>query len=295
MYNEINCIEVLGNTGLANCKDNLGYDAKLLWTTANFEFANEAAAILEANYEDAINAGTMFPMPLFKEVEPTLEDDVEQETATGASLFVREGKYGGIGRFETAICNLANLRTFNEAVGRAFIITSNGKIYGTSPDGVKFRGFDLSKFHVSYLKGTDGSTVRWVEIRYQFEDPTQMGDYAAVPTLDWNPLSLAGVVDVTLTLDSSAEGLVVASVVRNCDGEVVTGLVVGDWTMLASDGETEMLPGDDYAEAPNGTYSFTFTTPVLPADDYTLDLKTPSAQTTGGYESAAPVSWTISA
>jgi hypothetical protein len=291
-YNELNCVAVLGNTGLANCKDNLGYDAKLLWTTKSFEFASEADAEDESKYEDAINAGSMYPMPLFKEVEPTLEDDVEQETATGASLFVREGKYGGIGRFETAQCNLANLRTFNEVDGRAFIITSNGKIFGTSPDGVKFRGFDLSKFHVSYQKGTDGSTVRWTEIRYQFEDPTQMGDYGAIPQLTWNPLNLAGVVDCTVTVNGTPTTTeLVVDVARNCDGEVVTGLVIGDFIVLDSTGNTETP--DTVTESPNGTYTFDYTGTPLTVDSYTVNLKDPADQTTGGYESATAASFSI--
>ena len=150
-YNAPSCVAVLGKTGLSNCKDELTYDAMLVWTTLAFQFASESAAELEANWIAGINLGTVFPHPIFDEVEPAIEDDVEQETGIGASLFVREGKYGGIGRAITALCNLANLRTFNEVTGRAFIVTGNGKIYGTSPDGAIFRGFQLSKFLMTFL------------------------------------------------------------------------------------------------------------------------------------------------
>jgi len=296
-YNAVNCIATLANTGLSNCLDNLGYDAMLLWTTESFEIASEAASLLEATYVDAIDAGTVYPMPIFDEIEPAIEDDVEQELATGVSLFVREGKYGGIGRFRTALCTLPNLRAFNEVQGRAFIVTGNGKIFGTSPDGVKFKGFLLSKFHVSGLKGTDGTTKRMVELRYQFKNITEMADFPAVPAITaWDPLTLTGVVDVTVAeVGTSAEGLVVVSVTRNCDGEAVTGLVEGDFTLLASDGTTEMLASDGFTDNSDGTYDFVFDTPALPADDYTINLKTPAAQTTGGYESAVVVSFTIAA
>ncbi len=294
-YNDISCIANLGATGLASCKDNLGYDAMLIFTTLAYEFSTESSAETLADWQTGIDAKTVFPFPLLVEVEPALEDDVEQELATGISLFVREGKYGGIGRFETAICNIANLRTFNEAVGRAFIVTSNGKIYGTSPDGVKFKGFKLSKFHVSFLKGTDGSTVRWVELRYQFALPTEMGDFPAVPQTTWDPLTLVGLFPITLLEnDAAVEGLVVVSVTKDCDGTVITGLVEGDFTILASDGTTEMLASDGFTDNADGTYDFVFTTPVLPADTYTVNLKTAAAQTTGGYEPGTADSFTIS-
>lgn len=296
-YNEINCVASLSNTGLSNCLDNLGYDAMLLWTADSFEIANEAAALLEATYVDAVDAKNMYPFKIFDEVEPAIEDDVEQELATGVSLFVREGKYGGVGRFEMSLCDLPKYRTFNEVQGRAFIVTGNGKIYGTSPDGAKFKGFKLSKLHISGLKGTDGSTVRFVEVRYQFKSPSEMSDFPAVPNIgtDWDPLTLTGIVDVTVTVESSAEGSVVLKVIRDCDGETVDGLVVGDFTILASDGTTEMLPGDGFTDNGDGTYTFVFTTPVLPADDYTANLTTPAAQTTGGYEGGSAASFNIPA
>lgn len=268
-------------------------DTMLLWTPESFSFASEAAALLEANYLTAINAKNMYPTPMFDEVEPTLEDDVEQEFASGIKILVREGKYGGTGKFRFALCNLADLRTFNDVAGRAFIVTGNGKIYGTSPDGAIFKGFKLSQFHVSMLKGTDGSTHRMVELRYQFRTPSEMGDYAAVPALTWDPLDLTGIVNVTVAVDSSAAGLVVLSVTRNCDGETVDGLVEADFTMLASDGTTQMLLSDGFTDNGDGTYDFVFDTPALPADTYSVNLKAPSAQTTGQYEDATAASFTI--
>jgi len=293
-YNVKSCIATLGNTGLSNCLDNLGMDAMLVWTKESFEFANEAAAILEANWDSAINDQDIYPFPLFDAVEPAIEDNVKQDLPSGVSLFVREGKYGGKGTFQIALCNLAALRTFNEVQGRAFIVTGDGQVFGTSPDGAKFKGFKLSEFHVSKLGGTDGTTKRMVELDYQFKLPTEMADYPAVPVLDWDPLQLTGILDVTLTVTSSAEGSVVVNVTRDCDGENVTGLVIGDFLVLASDGTTEMTP-DSFGESGGGTYVLTYSAPVLPADTYTINLATPANQTTGGYEGGTIVSFTISA
>ena len=293
-YNVETCIANLLNTGPSACKGKLGVDAILLWTSESFEIANEAAALLEATYVDAIDAETMYPLKQFDEVEPSIEDDVEQELATGVTLFVREGKYGGIGRFELDLCSLPKYRTFNEIAGRVFIVTANGKIYGTSPDGVKFKGFKLSKFHVSKLGGTDGSTNRMVDVRYQFKNPTEMADFPAVPNIgtDWDPLSLQGLIDVTVaTTGTPSTTELIVSVTSDCDGEAVTGFVIGDFIVLDSGGATETP--DTVTDNGDGTYTFDYTGTPLTVDTYTVNLKTATAQTTGGYAPGTAASFEL--
>ena len=298
-YNSPSCVADLGNTGLSNCLDELTYTSRLIWTVESFEFADEASAQAEADWEAAINDKNIYPFPAFDEVEPNMEDNQKQDFSTGISLLIREGKYGEKGHFETALCTLPNLRTFNNVKGRAFIVTDNGKVWGTSPDGVKFKGFLLSEFFVGSLKSVDGSTKRMVTLDYQFKNINEMADYPAVPVLTWDPNDLSGIVNVVVAVESSAEGSVVVSVTRLCDNETVDGLVAtpgtGDFTMLASDGTTQMLPADDFADNGDGTYTFTFDTPALPADDYTVNLLAPSAQQTGGYESTGSDTFNIPA
>ena len=294
-YNDNSCAASKGNTQLSQCLDDLGYDYILMWSAEDYEIDTEANSKLEATYVDDIDAKNLYPFPAFEEIEPNEEDDVRQELATGLSIFIREGKYGGMGRLRVPACNLEALRSFNSLKGRAFIITSNGKIMGTSPDDTVFKGFELSDLRVSKIKGTDGSTARFVEVYYQLKNPNEMGDYLAIPEItSWDPTTLKGLLNVTLTVDSSAEGSVVVSVASDCDSEAIEGLVEGDFTILASDGTTEMLAADDFADNNDGTYTFTFTTPVLPADTYTVNLKTAANQTTGGYDPGTAASFTIS-
>lgn len=296
-YNNNSCVASLSNTGLSGCLDNLGYDARLIWTPLSFEIDTETNAKLQATWTDGIDAKNIYPFPIHDEIEPAIEDNVEEDLPTGVSLFVREGKYGGIGRFQGALCDIIKLRTFNNVSGRAFIITNDGSIWGTSPDGTKLKGFLLSKLFFTGLGGSDGSTTRKFSMYYQFKNPSELFDYAAAilhGNLSWSPLDLVGLMDVTVAVESSAAGSVTVSVTKDCDGEAIDGLVVGDFTMLASDGTTEMLPGDGFADNGDGTYTFTFTTPVLPADTYTVNLKTPTTQTTGGYEAGTADSFVIS-
>lgn len=291
-YNDVSCIATLNNTGLANCDNNLGADAKILYTKDSFSFASEADAEDESKYTDAINAKNMFPFPLFVEVEPALEDDVIETTNLGFNLFVREGKYGGKGRYELAACNMPKLRTFNEVLGRAFIITSNGKVYGTSPDGVEFKGFKLSEFRQSGFGPADGSIKRKATLTYQFNSPSEMFDYPAIPTLTWDPLQLSGLIDVTVAVPVGfTASSVIVTVTRTCDLEVVTGLVEADFIMLDFSGTT-VLPATTFTDNADGSYTFDFGAP-LASEAHTVTLKTAANQTTGGYESTGAASFTI--
>lgn len=293
-YNDNSCVANLAVTGLSGCKDNLGYDAMLLWTNDSFEIDTEANAKLQATYQTAINAKNMYPMPIFDQVENTVEDTVKQDLPSGVSLVVREGKYGGIGSFQGALCNLPNLRTFNEVSGRAFIVTSNGKIWGTSPDGVKFKGFTLSEFHVSMLKGTDGTTKRFVELEYQMKNTTEMADYPAVPFITtWDALSaLVGLYPVTVTvIGTPTTTELIVSVARDCDGDAVEGLVIGDFVVLDSGAATETP--DTVTDNGDGTYTFDYTGTPLTVDTYTVNLKTAATQTTGGYEPGTAASFEL--
>lgn len=281
-YNEVNCTQVLGNTGQALCTNNLGADAKLLITLDSFSFASLADAQNQSKYQDAINERVMFPFPLFKGVEPAIEDDTVETTGMGFRLFVREGKYGGIGRYQLAACNLPKLRTFNNVKLRAFIITLNDKIYGTSPDGVEFKGFKLSNLVQSGFKGTDGTEQRKTQLAYQFASPSEMFDFPAIPQLTWSPLQLTGLIDVTVTASDFANPTVTVSVIRKCDLEPVSGLVEGDFTVLDSSG-VEQLPSDNFVDNGGGIYSFTFNS--LATDLYSVNLKNPADQLTGGYQS----------
>jgi hypothetical protein len=293
-YNDLTCITDVQNTGLANCLDNLGYDAKLLVTLDSFSFASETDAENQTKYQDAINARTMFPFPLFEEVEPALEDNVVQETGIGLRIFVREGKYGGTGRYRIAMCNLIKLRSFNDITNlRAFIITGNDKVYGTSPDGVIFKGFSLSYFFQSGLNMPDGTVARMAALDYQMKSPSEMFDYGAVPQLTWSPLAeLRGLIDVTVTVPAGFTATnVVVNVARDCDGEAVTGLVEGDFTMLDASGTT-VLPATSFTDNADGTYTFTFAV-ALASEAHTVNLKSAATQTTGGYGPGTAASFTI--
>ncbi len=292
-YNASTCSASKGNTGLSECLDDFGYDFMVIHTPTSYEIDTESNAKLEATWLTAINAKNNSPFPNFDVVEDTSEDDVVQELPSGVKFQVREGKYGGKGSFRVALCDLAALRTYNNLKGRIFIVTSDGAILGTSPDGIIFKGFLLSEFKVGKLGQTDGTTERMVSLDYQLASPAEFADFPAWFTPTWNAQALVGIKDVDVAVDSSAEGLVVVSVTGDCDGDGIEGLVEADFLMF-NDALATVLPADTFTDNNDGTYDFVFTTPVLPATGYSVNLKTPALQTTGGYESSGADTFTIS-
>lgn len=288
-YNVTNCVAALGTTGLSNCLDNLGYDIRLIWSSNTYSIADQTTAETLSTWTDDIDAKNVYPLPLFDEIEPAIEDNVEQDLATGVKLFVREGKYGGIGRYQGALCDIARLRTFNNVSGRAFIVTSNGQIWGTSPDGTVFKGFTLSELFFTGLGGTDGSTKRFFSINYQMKNPTEMFDFPAVINPTWSPLDLTGLIGVTVTVVGvpTASELIV-NVARDCDGEAVDGLVEADFVIL--DAVPAAQPTTGFTDNDDGTYTFTFAADL---ETGTVNLAAPTVQTTGGYQAGAAAAFTI--
>ena len=291
-YNQLTCTSSFGKTGLACGSENLGYYQKLLYAIDSFEINTQANSMLEATWQDAIDAEEVFPFKNFKQVEPSPEENVREEFSTGGTVFVRQGKYRETGMVGMAILEMQEHLKFNNRKGRTFIVTSNGYILGYTLDGVKFKPFNLDSLEVSNMGGTDGSTTRKVSTYYSLENPDEQGAYlVAVKPTAFNPLDLEGLLNVDITEDDEATtSLVTFTVLTSCDGEGVTGLVEADFLFLdaAGDAQTDQT----FAEDGSGTYHFSSTAAAVTG---TIDLDTPENQTTGGYYSTGEDSFTIGA
>lgn len=282
-YNQLSSLATLGNSGRTGATENLGYFAKLLWCKPDFEISSEANALLEATWQDAINLKQVYPFPMFSKVENSDEDDVKESFPTGQEVFVREGKIRETGHVNLALMALQNLRTFNNVQGKLALVTSNGYIVMYSPDGTKAKGFSLQNFHVGGIGKTDGSNQRMTPISWGLADPTEVLDYGVAIKPSWNPLELEGLLDVVITLTSSATAsLCQFTVTRQCDGEGVDGLVQADFSFLKNAGTAQDGAGLAFVEIGQGEYKFTATASLV---DGTINLKDPDLQTTGGYES----------
>jgi hypothetical protein len=289
MYNQLSSLATLGNTGRTGTTENLGYWAKILWVKPDFEIATEAAALLEATWVDAVDLFQVYPFPYFEQVENQDEDDVKESLPTGLDVFIREGKIKEMGSTNLSLMTLQNLRTFNNVKGSIILISSNGYIMGYSPDGVKLKGFTLQNFHVGGIGKTDGTTQRRTPVSWGISDSAQVLDYGVAIKPTWNPLDLEGILDVDIAVQTDTNALCEFTVKRTCDGEGVDGLVAADFNFLVTAGTAQT--GSTFAEVGNGAYKYTSSGTTFTTG--TIDLKLPSAQTTGGYESTGAATFTV--
>lgn len=281
-YNQLNCAVTLKNTGLACASEDLGYFQKWIWMKEDFEFATQSSAEDWDDWQTAINEKNIYPFKSVISVENATEEDVMEELPTGVSLFVREGKFRESGYVNMALCEMIAHRSFNGKKGRLAFATSNGYIVLYSPDTIKAKGFSYDNLRIGLQGPTDGSTQRKTKMYCSLSDPNEMGDYIVAIKPTWNPLDLEGVVDVDLALvGSTTASLVKFTVKRTCDNEAVLGLVAGDFDFLVTAGSAQTaVPG--FAENGVGEYQYSASATIAAG---TLKLKSPSLQTTGGYES----------
>jgi hypothetical protein len=287
MYNQLSSLATLGNTGKSGASEKLQYFAKVLWVKPDFVIATEAAALLEATYVDATDLHQMYPFPVFEKVENQDEENVKETFPTGLEVFVREGKLRETGYVNLSMMNMQNLRTFNGVQGKIILITADGRIVGYSPDGTTMTGFTLQSFHVGGIGKTDGSTQRQTPISWGLANPLEVLDYGVTVKPTWNPLDLEGVHDVDIAVQSDTASLMEFTVKRTMDGEGVDGLVAADFTFIVTAGSAQTAT---WAEVGNGAYKYTASATIATG---TINLKSPSAQITGGYESTGPGTVTV--
>lgn len=289
-YNQIACTSDYGKTGLACGTENLEYFQKVIFTTEDFEIDTQANAMLEATWQDGIDAQTVFPFKNFVEIENSNEDAVTEELATGVVVFVRDGKYRETGKVAMALCEMIQHKKFTNKKGRLFLVTANGYLLGYSPDGVKLKGFSLDTLQISNLGATDGSTQRRINVYYSLSTPSEMGeDIAAIKPIAFNPLDLEGLLNVDVEVSGSpTDSLVTFTVKTTCDQDGVAGLVEGDFDFLVAAGTAQT--GQTFGETGLGVYTFTSSAATVTG---TIDLKDPEDQTTGGYFSTGEATVTV--
>lgn len=288
-FNQITCSSDYGYTGLACGTENLGYIQKIIFAKDDFDFDTQTDAETQADWQTAINAQNIFPFKNFTQVEPSNEDNVTEELATGVAVFVRDGKYRETGYVNMSVHEMRQHRKFNNKSGRVFLVTSNGYIIAYSADDTKVKGFSLDTLQIGGIGTTDGSQQRRTSIYYGLADPSQINDYGVAIKPTWNPLDLEGLVLVDVdTSGTPATDELIVEVSRQADDETVTGLVATDFTVLDAAGDTQAI--DTATDNGDGTYTLAPTTTFATG---TVNLKTPANQTTGGYISSGTASFTI--
>jgi hypothetical protein len=286
------------NTHAPKCQGNYGRDIFPIIVPATFSIATEATAMTAAAWTAPIKAALtsrIYPFPKFFKFVPSQAEYVYAQSDFGDQSPVRPGYPSGIAHYQNlSPCFRRKLAAFNDQDWRVYWVTEFGFIRGKSTNGTLFEPFKLF-YNVENDMPAVGDEPRMTPIRIFNKDVTEWNEYGAVikPTA-FDARDLAGLLDVTVAVFSSAAALVVVDVQASCSDTPIAGLVVGDFVVYNSALAAQPLTSATESSTIPGRYSLVITTP-LGAGTYTVNLKTPAAMTTLGYESEAAISFIIPA
>lgn len=293
--------------GCATTKENVGFekiciDMALIKghiiTPGDFEFTNVTTALTQAGWSTAIQANwadRIVPFPPVKMVEDVAEETIYEDLATGVE-FVREGKRAYRLTHSGTLEFTKKARSFNGSGDRIFFIDTEGRVIGTSDDGVNFRGFSLDLLHVEKMKLNDGSVGAKTNVYVVFEDGNELDDRGLSIKPSWNPLRLKSLIDITLTESgTSTTSLITVKVDTTHSNQVqggnpVYGLLITDFKVLSAAGVSQSFTFEDNED---GTYALAFTIP-LTAGTYSVSMVNAWDMTSLGYEGANTLSIILS-
>lgn len=295
---EITCNTGGSNTGRPKCRGNYGRDYFYILVPPSAEIADQSTAETESTWTDAIEndeASRWYPLPPFYRYEPSREDFVYSQGDFGKKVPVRAGHPDGIAYYERLpICFTKSLRDFNDQVWKAYVVTEEGYIKGYSEAGTKFEPMNVFVHFEEEMPAT-ADEVSLVKLRIYLTEAWQWHDYGAViyppgAATSWDPRDLEGLLDVDVTINSSAADSLVVDVAATCDDQAITGLVAADFTVLDGSDETQAIDSVTESSTVDGRYTLTPSTTFAAG---TVNLKEPSAMTTDGYQTGSAASLTI--
>jgi hypothetical protein len=296
-YTEI-CSTGGANTHTPKCQGNYGRDIFPIIVPATFSIATESTAMTAAAWTAPIKAALtsrIYPFPKFFKFAPSQAEYVYAQSDFGDQSPVRPGYPSGIAHYQNlSPCFRRKLAAFNDQDWRVYWVTEFGYIRGKSTDGIKFEPFKLF-YNVENDMPAVGDEPRLTPIRIFNKDVSEWNEYGAVikPTA-FDARELAGLLDVMVTVFTSAASLIVVDVQAACSDTAIAGLVVADFVVYDSILASKAITSATESTTIPGRYSLAMTAP-LGAATYTVNLKTPANMTTLGYESDAAASFTISA
>jgi hypothetical protein len=244
MYNQFTCDETGAITGWsANCSVDLAAVVKGFITDADFEFTTELLAKSATQWGTDIAAKSIYPLPIFDEMDDNSEAPVEYTSPiTSNKRVIRPGKGSYVYRIPYDPCLHTRLRKFNGKDIRFIEVDNNNNVIGTTSDGVVFKGLE-AYIYVGEKVASTGDVPAFTPITLTYLSTLERDDQPAVFNVDWNIKGLNGVQPATVATSGTPSALeVIVDISQSCDGTAIAGLVVADFIFLQdSDGLEETI------------------------------------------------------
>ena len=297
----LNCDTTIQNSGSPGCDYQAGQRIGYVLVPTDAEIADVATAILEATWTTGINAASgsrWYPIiyDLYRtDANPTADEPVlyEGNMANRRSKTRDGNNRDAITLSNPPMCVVKALKSYDGRKWKAYRITENGYIEGTSQAGTKIEPFSINYFCGQYIIPPSADEPAKITYYIDMKDPSEWDSRAqfALPTA-FDPKELEGIVDVDLTLSSASTSAIVVTVTGDCDADGVSDLVTGDFVLtLDSSGAEVTISSATESTSTAGTYTLagTFATAAN-----TLNLRQQPDMTTTGYESTGSIAVTPS-
>lgn len=292
-YNNLNASSKPSNVGQRIApKEKLDRVVKLILTPVDYQFETKEAALIEENYQNAFEqlADRLYCLPYIVLNEDQSEELTREDYTGGDSIIIREGRVAEMLYMHLSVADYTKLRTFNNKEWRVIEIDAEGNIRGTSPDGVVFKGYKVSEFHVGKLQRTAGDVVPKAPVFLKYRETSEITDNLVVlqprelETDAWDPRNLDGLIDVELTVNSATATNINVTATAHLKGEPLAGFdAIEDW--ILTDGQTITGVTDNN----DGTYDIKGTSLV----SGTINLAASADLSLDGYESIGAKDVTI--
>jgi hypothetical protein len=291
MYNQVICLENLGNTGDAGCAEDFAIKRGFILVPKGFEIATRTLALTESTWTTAINAARTdraYPFPLVFTLEPNIEDAVYAE-GIGVKEFVRYGSKGYTFTLQkNSFGNHKELFTFKGSDWAVYYVTDNSFVQGISKDEVKFLPIPLSDFRVNLQSDATADDIARTTVTMTLQNPDDWDRFGAwVKPDNFDPRDFKGIIPVVLSAITNTTASIKFSVFTRYANEPIVGLVQTDFTYGIVGAITSFTDNGD------GTYTLTPTT-VFTAGASTITMDSQPDLSIAGYEAAEVLSFTIS-
>lgn len=249
---------------------------------STYSFASKTAMKDEANWNTAIAAKNLVPLPNIEGLELANTEAV-LKTGRYTDYELKEGVAGVQYRFDLSICNYEALKTYkNSDYTRVFQITNSEEITCDIQTDGTVKGRELSSFIVGLRNDATDDDVPFVNVNLKFTN-----DVFDIVRATFDATELEGIFDVTVNIVSASATEIKFTLTTACSGAQVTSMEDADIILNDNTGSahTRTFVAADSA----GIYTLTGTGF---ANDFTVGLN--GVVTKSGTHYEAPTVATLS-
>ena len=283
------CNVVFGNTGTPDCVSIGSVTYRLIGvptfdSTGVRNYIDTTQTLDSAFFTALINQSDTskrwYPLPVMKNVEDIIGEDLTESFNDGSTAFIQEGSrtFTGITIKNPSPVLLGKMKSWRCSQISVFVIDTDGNILGNGATADTLYPFELDSetWSPKYMKTTD-TTVAKIQIDYTYAKSENDEDIRmiAADEMSIDVKDLEGLQDVTAGAATSIATTGFVTAIVGAYGTAVAknkikGLLAADFTIY-NETQTSAVTITTCTESPDGTYTFVYPAQTS-ADVLTLAL-----------------------